>query len=308
MLIDTPPKKLNLIVDWLNDEYPYLQLVMYDIGARYGIHYLYTQLLNLRNFSVIGFEPDKQETVKLDESSQSGLKNIFPFALAVGQGMREIYITKHPGCSSLYRPNQDILRHYSVADYFEVVDTQLVETISLDLFTQKFDVEKPDFLKIDIQGAEFEVLKGGLSTLNNVVGIFLETQLRQLYTDAPLFPEIHTLLIEQGFRLISCEYNPHLDGEIVEFDVAYVKDSSYLEDEKSVLKAVLFCLIHKNVDYAANIVRKSNISEVNKLKILEFLSQPLILENQAVNPECLHINSKMELRKINEDWWQNPAN
>jgi predicted transcriptional regulator len=75
--------------------------------------------------------------------------------------------------------------------------------------------------------------------------------------------------------LISCEYNPHLDGKIVEFDVAYVKDTSYLKDEKDVLKAVLFSLIHKNVDYAANIVRKSNISEANKRKILEFLSQPL---------------------------------
>lgn len=74
------------------------------------------------------------------------------------------------------------------------------------------------------------------------------------------------------------------------------------------LKAVLFSLIHKNVDYAANIVRKSNISEANKRKILEFLSQPLVLQNQSVNPDCLHINSKMELRKINEDWWQNPAN
>ncbi len=146
-----------------------------------------------------------------------------------------------------------------------------------------------------------------MSTLDNVVGIFLETQLRELYTGAPLFPEIHSLLIERGFRLIFCEYNPHLDGEIVEFNVAYVKDCSYLKDELSVIKSFLFSLIHKNVNYAANIIRKSSISKVKKIKILNFISQPLVLQNQPINPDCLHINSKMELRKINEDWWQNQA-
>ena len=61
----------------------------------------------------------------------------------------------------------------------------------------------------------------------NVVGIFLETQLRELYLGAPLFPEIHSLLTNQGFRLIFCEYNADLGGEIVEFDVAYVRKLIY---------------------------------------------------------------------------------
>ncbi len=34
-------------VAWLNKHYPHLAVVMYDIGARYGIHYLYLELLNL---------------------------------------------------------------------------------------------------------------------------------------------------------------------------------------------------------------------------------------------------------------------
>ncbi len=33
-------------VAWLNKHYPHLAVVMYDIGARYGIHYLYLELLN----------------------------------------------------------------------------------------------------------------------------------------------------------------------------------------------------------------------------------------------------------------------
>ena len=220
-------------VAWLNKHYPHLAVVMYDIGARYGIHYLYLELLNLKKFSVVGFEPDPEEVIKQIQAKNSGIKQIFPLALAESKGMRKIYITKHPGCSSLYPPNLDLLSQYLSSDFFELIDTKLVETISLDEFIEQFDVVPPDFLKIDIQGAEYEVLQGGkLTVSNNVVGIFLETQLRELYLGAPLFPEIHSLLTNQGFRLIFCEYNPDLGGEIVEFDVAYVREltKSHQED------------------------------------------------------------------------------
>ena len=295
-------------VAWLNKHYPHLAVVMYDIGARYGIHYLYLELLNLKKFSVVGFEPDPEEVTKLVQAKNSGIKKIFPLALAESKGMRKIYITKHPGCSSLYPPNQKLLSQYLSSDFFELIDTKLIETISLDEFIEQFDVVPPDFLKIDIQGAEYEVLQGGKLTLNNVVGIFLETQLRELYLGAPLFPEIHSLLTNQGFRLIFCEYNADLGGEIVEFDVAYIRDLTKSHQEENLLKAILFCLVHKNLDFAANLVRMSHLSSSKKLKIMEILSQPLNPTKMVVNPDNPYISSKIELRKIHEDWWKTEPN
>ncbi len=269
---------------------------------------MYTELLNLKNFSVIGFEPDGEEVTKLQEEINSGIKKIFPLALAESKGVRKIFITKHPGCSSLYPPNQKLLSQYLSSDFFEVIETKSIETISVDEFIEDFNVVQPDFLKIDIQGAEYEVLKGAQSTLSNVVGIFLETQLTELYLDAPLFPEIHSLLTSQGFRLIFCEYNPDLGGEIVEFDVAYVRDITQLNPENKLLKAILFCLVHKNLDFAANLVRRSHLSDSQKLKILDFLSQPFTPPKMTVNPENPYISSKIELRKIHEYWWKTEPN
>lgn len=304
MSSDNSKQSLRKIITWLNEQHPHLALVMYDIGARLGIHYLYTELLELQNFSVIGFEPDREEVTKLNNSEYSGIKKTFPFAIAESQASRTIFITKYPGCSSLYPPNKDLLSQYLVSDFFEVVKTETIETISLDEFTKQFDVVQPDFLKIDTQGAEYEILKGGQSTLNKVIGVFLETQLRELYIGAALFPDIHSLLTNLGFRLIFCEYNPDLGGEVVEFDVAYVRDSTDLELEDDLVKAVLFCLVHNNLNFAANLVRRSRVSEQKKSQIMEFLSQPLHPAKIMVDPNDPYVNSRVELRKINEGWWR----
>lgn len=297
-------QSLRKIITWLNEQHPHLAVVMYDIGARLGIHYLYTELLNLQNFSVIGFEPDRKEVANLNNTASSGIKKTFPFALAESQASRTIFITKYPGCSSLYPPNKDLLEQYLVSDFFEVVGTETIETISLDEFAQQFDVAQPDFLKIDTQGAEYEILQGGHLTLNQVTGIFLETQLRELYLGAALFPDIHSLLTYLGFRLIFCEYNADLGGEIVEFDLAYVRDSIDLELEEDLVKAVLFCLIHHNLSFAAHLVRRSRVSEQKKSQILELLSQPLHPSKILVDPNDPYVNTKVELRKIHEAWWK----
>lgn len=298
-------EKIGKFLSFLNNHYPNTPIVMYDVGARYGIHYLYTELLKYQNFSVIGFEPDAAEASKLNENNLSGIRQTFPFALAEAEATRTIYITKHPGCSSLYPPNQEFISNFLISDLFEVVDTTSVKTISLDGFIDQCDVPKPHYLKLDIQGAECEVLKGGQLALNNhVLGIFLETHLQEIYLGSPLFFDIHTLLTNLGFKLIYCQYNPNYGGEIVEFDVAYVKDLQLLKTEADVMRAVMFCLIHGNYEFAANIVRLSNIDDDKKLNILDILNLPLHPEKMVVNSEDLYINSKIELRKIREDWWQ----
>lgn len=298
-------EKIEKFLSFLNKEYPDTSIVMYDVGARYGIHYLYTELLKYPNFSVIGFEPDEAEASKLNENNMSGIRQTFPVALAESEGTRTLYITKHPGCSSLYPPNTKVLNNYLISDLLEVVDTRSIDTISLDEFIDKYEVAKPHYLKLDIQGAEYDVLKGGKSALtNNILGIFLETHLQEIYLGTGLFFDIHTLLTQLGFKLIYCQYNPNLGGEIVELDVAYVKNTNFLNTTADIMRAVIFCLVHSNLEFAANIVRSSTLDETKKMSILEILDQPLDLQERIVDSEDLYINSKVELRKIQEDWWK----
>ena len=303
MNIDSNQHHIRRFINYLNDNDRDLLVVMYDIGARYGLHYLYSDLLSLRHFRVVGFEADKKEVENLNNNQMSGVLEVWPYAIAKSKGERVIYITKHPGCSSFYPPNQELLSQYSSFDFFKISGTEVVETISLDDFISEHESPPPDFLKIDIQGAEFEALEGAQLALKNVSGVFVETQLREIYTGAPLFPEIHSMLNSLGFRLIFCEYNADLGGELVEFDVAYVKDINHITSKEQLMKSILFCCIHKNLDFAANLVRRSSLMLSEKEEILNLLSLPLEEQKMLVNKDSPYINSNMELRKIHEDWW-----
>ncbi len=292
------------LIEWLNKAHQDLSVVMYDIGARYGIHYLYTDLLNLKNFKAIGFEIDENETANLRETQKTGMAEVWPYVIAQSKANREIYITKHPSCSSLYPPNEALLSQYSSYDFFKIAEIKTVDTISLDEFIEEHRASQPDFLKIDVQGAEYEVLQGGCSSLQKVLGVFLETQLREIYMGAPLFPDIHVMLSGMGFRLIFCEYNGDLGGEIVEFDAAYVRDVNSLSTQEDVIKSVLFCSIHKNIEFAANLIRRSSLSTDEKKEMLSILERPLDSPKMLVDPKSPYIRNNIELRQINEAWWK----
>jgi len=51
-----------------------------------------------------------------------------------------------------------------------------VETISLDYFVVQQKIEEIDFLKIDVQGAELDIFKGGSQALNGVLQIVCEVE------------------------------------------------------------------------------------------------------------------------------------
>ena len=72
-----------------------------------------------------------------------------------------INLTKSRGCSSLYKPNLKYLKNYPDVERFFVEDTVTVETTSLDTLYNDKVFSNIDFIKIDTQGSELDILKGG---------------------------------------------------------------------------------------------------------------------------------------------------
>lgn len=58
-----------------------------------------------------------------------------------------------------------------------------------------------DLLKVDVQGAEIDVLRGGMRTLAGAVAIVIELSLLEYNKGAPLIGEVMRWLAEQGFAL-----------------------------------------------------------------------------------------------------------
>lgn len=118
----------------------------------------------------------------------------------------------HPGGNSYYRENDEIVKNASA--YFNEGNKEIRKTVTLDTLMKSANLPQPDLIKMDVQGAELDILKGGLSTLTKCQDVILELQKIEYNKGAPLKDEVIQFMLERGFKLISgpfCDNGP--DGD-----------------------------------------------------------------------------------------------
>ena len=175
------------------------------------------------------FEKDLVNVLyEADESSISGIKKethylpsktiILPDCLSGSAGKRKFYIYNNRYFSSLYPLKPEQTGAYSFDSQFgwdtdpkalSIVETLTLDTVTLDEVVKREkseNIPSPDFLSLDTQGSELEILKGGeFAIRNTVVAIATEVSFTQIYQGQPLFGEITDYLNEIGFNLASLE-------------------------------------------------------------------------------------------------------
>jgi FkbM family methyltransferase len=143
------------------------------------------------------FEVDPGQCRILNEKAANGLV-YHPVALGRKEEERPFYMTQHPVCASLYKPNDSLTGRYNNMEIAALKTTGTIRTVSLDYFSTKNNVGPVDFIKIDIQGAELDVFEGGVSTLKNVTAIVSEVEFVHQYENQPLFGDVCSFLARQG--------------------------------------------------------------------------------------------------------------
>lgn len=142
-------------------------------------------------------EVDLELCKRLNSTAISGLV-YHPVALGRAEEERPFYMTNHPMCASLYKPNEMLIEKYNGMEVAMLKDISTIKTVSLDYFAAENDIGPVDFIKIDIQGAELDVFQGGVSTLRNVVAIVTEVEFVRIYENQPLFGDVCGLLEKSG--------------------------------------------------------------------------------------------------------------
>jgi len=101
---------------------------------------------------------------------------------------------------------------------------------TLDVLTGGGPFARPDFMKLDVQGYEIEVLRGGTRALESVESVLMEVNLLRLYDGARLFHEVAEFMGKLGFQvydLCSLIRRPY-DGAVWQADVIFIRNSSPL--------------------------------------------------------------------------------
>jgi FkbM family methyltransferase len=127
----------------------------------------------------------------------------------------------HLGASSVL-PNA--VKAASTAD-----NLRSARMITLDGYCREHRLS-PDFLKIDVQGYELEVLKGAVQVLGGIEVVFTEVNHIAVYEGAPLAAELIGWLADRGYALHDvCNFMPRpRDGALWQTDMVFVRHDSPL--------------------------------------------------------------------------------
>jgi FkbM family methyltransferase len=194
-------------------------LVIVDVGAAHGLPWHLSALRNVAS-TICCFEPDPQAAAALSQAAlergQTNLK-VFPVALAGIDAERTLYVTNSPTGSSLLKPGSEFGTDFSVSDYFYPVREVTVRTRPLRDVLMEGGIPRADTIKIDVQGAELEVLSGlGPMLAETTQAVELEIGFPGAYIDQPGFGEIDAFMSKAGFLLYDlrlASHHPHFKGD-----------------------------------------------------------------------------------------------
>lgn len=193
----------------------------------------------------------------LDVGSYEGLwtrefKHIFPDAAIM---MIEGQLSKEPKLQKVKQDLKDI--DYRIAllgateapvsfNIYDTASSVLLEhndtgaktetrnLVKLDNLLEGSNFNQPDFIKIDTQGYELEILKGGEKALSFAEFVLLEVSFLDIYINSPLVADKLAFMKEHGFVVydICTLMKRPLDKALFQSDFLFVKEDSTFRKDK----------------------------------------------------------------------------
>lgn len=174
--------------------------VVYDIGANIGITTLFFAKHTGDGGLVVAFEPVPPTAKRLQENVHlNRLQNVRVYTLALGEaeGTAEIcYAAEAPGIATL---RQDIAQGYR-KEYR--MQTFIVEVVPLDRLIERELLPDPHFIKLDVEGYEYQVLLGARSVIERTrPALFMELHGSSRQERAETWKHIYEFLTERSYHI-----------------------------------------------------------------------------------------------------------
>ena len=211
------------------------KLIGLDVGAQGGFNSdkFFPERYN-KYFESILVDPLKN-SLEGKESTHTINKGLWS-----SKGVRKLYIlNKRPQSSSMYEPDKKSLSIYGFKEkdfhLFDVSKTETVECDTLSSSLKALNINTLDYLKIDTQGAELEILKG----LENYRPLLIkcEVQIFPMYKKEPSWTEVTDLLYKLGYIVSDWKkIGSHATRAPVEMDMVFIPNFLIDSGKKLILE------------------------------------------------------------------------
>lgn len=191
----------------------------------------------------------------------------------------------------LYHGEKDLTAH----EAFYTMEEIEVKSTPLSKLIYEKEIEQIDFLSIDTQGTEINILRGLNKNIDEVLCIQTEINFIDLYKNQTNFYDLFKFMKENGFYLIDFfDYKKGSmtrvpidfrdNGQLIHSDVLFFRDpesilnsNQYSEEKKCIMliKLIFVSVINNNLDFAYYCF------SLDSVKLDKYLNQPnLNLEYQ----------------------------
>ncbi len=230
-----------------------------DIGAMSSLEYI-NELDTLTY--IVGFEPNKIEAEKLlKKYGRTPFKSFVLETECLSDKQEEIEfnILKHPSMSSFLNVDLDNYeKHFGLYKEFnfwknniEIEQKIKIKATTIDdYFEENIFI---DFLKLDTQGSELKILKGGSKLIERkkIAIIKIEVSTIPIYKNQAVFSDIDLFLRAKGYVLVDflsyrATYNPifgKTKNKNTHYapcgDAIYILNSEYLDESSKIRSAIV---------------------------------------------------------------------
>lgn len=238
LVLDLPKTKLPVAV--LLRELPLTRRVkVVDIGANpMAADAAHKPLLDLGACDVVGFEPQPVAFAELAKI-KSDRETYLPYAVGDGR-KRALRVYQDHGMTSFlpaYEAGQKAVAMRPWSGLLEEIefDTKRLDDAGLGAF---------DLLKIDVQGAENEVLAHAAKALAEATVVIVELRFFRLYEGEPMMGGVDSQLRAMGFELHKFLFTKtrslrnsqnarlrhrYMRDQLIDGDAVYIKDISQID-------------------------------------------------------------------------------
>ena len=252
------------------------KILALDVGAQGGFnsdnHFSKKYELFFENILV---EPIESEAKKISEA-----KYLINKGLWSKKEVKKLFLLENRlGSSSMFYPDEDLFDLHSLTDderkNFKITKSVDIECDTLENSLSKLNISHLDYLKVDTQGAELEILKG-MGKYQPLL-IKLESHLFSMYKKVPNWNELIDYIYKLNYVVIDWKgIGKHKTRVPAELDMIFIPNFNNEKGKNLIMnskeKFLSLLLIFGQISLLKLILNKFkiNVAELNKIEDMYF--------------------------------------
>ena len=275
-----------------------LDFYFIDVGARGGLEEPWKSYSDI--IKCVAFEPDQKESNLLKEDSK--FFEVYNCGLAQNKTKLTLNLLNSRGCSSILLPNRKFLDMFPESKRFDVEEKVEIVCDSLDNIQYTHNMKSVDFIKLDTQGTELDILKGAQKSLQACCGLQVEVEFQKMYQNQSLFDEVNKFIREslgleiQDLRKTYWKYKTqnkanNNKGRFIFGDALYFRCPSTLDQwieqideasrENKMANIIFVGLIYGYPDYCFKVLETKAAQKYLRTEILNQITKLVIKNNNC---------------------------